>query len=83
MDKLSIVLTLTPGLTGALLFGYVAILVRLSPITGYLLASVAVGPFTPGVVADRAVAEQFAEIGFILLLFGQPLPTAIPVGAAF
>jgi len=70
MNELSILLTLAIGLTGALLFGYIAILVRLSPIIGYLLAGVAVGPFTPGVVADRAVAEQFAEIGVILLLFG-------------
>lgn len=43
---------------------------RLSPIIGYLLAGVLVGPFTPGFVANRAVAEQFAEIGVILLLFG-------------
>jgi CPA2 family monovalent cation:H+ antiporter-2 len=40
-----------------------------SPIVGYLLAGIVVGPFTPGFVADRAVAEQFAEIGVILLLF--------------
>ncbi|HSQ91003.1 MAG TPA: cation:proton antiporter, partial [Nitrospiraceae bacterium] len=70
MNELSILLTLAIGLTGALLFGYVAIFVRLSPIIGYLLAGIAVGPFTPGVVADRAISEQFAEIGVILLLFG-------------
>jgi CPA2 family monovalent cation:H+ antiporter-2 len=70
MNELSILLTLAIGLTGALLFGYIAILVRLSPIIGYLLAGIAIGPFTPGIVADRVVAEQFAEIGVILLLFG-------------
>lgn len=70
MNELSILLTLAIGLTGALLFGYIAIFLRLSPIIGYLLAGIAVGPFTPGVVADRGVAEQFAEIGVILLLFG-------------
>ncbi|HMA93611.1 MAG TPA: cation:proton antiporter, partial [Polyangiaceae bacterium] len=40
------------------------------PIVGYLLAGILAGPFTPGFVADGAVAEQFAEIGVILLLFG-------------
>jgi CPA2 family monovalent cation:H+ antiporter-2 len=40
---------------------------------GYILAGIAVGPFTPDFVADRAVAGQFAEIGVILLLFGVGL----------
>src|ERR1041385_7117673 len=55
---------------GALLFGYIAVRLNISPIIGYLLAGVAIGPFTPGVVADHKVAEQFAEIGVLLLLFG-------------
>jgi CPA2 family monovalent cation:H+ antiporter-2 len=50
--------------------GYLAHRLKLSPIIGYLLAGVAVGPFTPGYVANRPIAEQFAEIGVILLLFG-------------
>jgi CPA2 family monovalent cation:H+ antiporter-2 len=70
MHDLSVLVTFAVGLTGALLFGYVAARLNVSPIIGYLLAGVAVGPFTPGVVADRGVAEQFAEIGVILLLFG-------------
>lgn len=70
MHDLSVLITFAVGLTGALLFGYIAVRLKVSPIIGYLLAGVAVGPFTPGVVADRAVAEQFAEIGVILLLFG-------------
>src|SRR5436190_21564263 len=45
----------------------------LSPIVGYLLAGIAVGPHTPGFVADQALAEQFAEIGVILLMFGVGL----------
>ena len=57
-------------LTGVLIFGYLALRLKLSPIIGYLLAGIAVGPFTPGIVADHKVAEQFAEIGVILLLFG-------------
>ena len=46
---------------------------HLSPIVGYLLAGVAVGPFTPGFVADLGLAEQLAEIGVILLMFGVGL----------
>jgi monovalent cation:H+ antiporter-2, CPA2 family len=63
-------MTFAGGLTFALVLGYLAHRLKLSPIVGYLLAGVLVGPFTPGFVADRAVAEQFAEIGVILLLFG-------------
>lgn len=70
MHDLSILLTFAGGLVGALLLGYLAHRLKLSPIVGYLVAGVVVGPFTPGFVADRAVAEQFAEIGVILLLFG-------------
>lgn len=71
MHDLSVLITFAVGLTGALLFGYIAVRLKVSPIIGYLLAGVAVGPFTPGVVVNHAVAEQFAEIGVILLLFGS------------
>ncbi|HVH40865.1 MAG TPA: cation:proton antiporter [Labilithrix sp.] len=70
MNELNVLLTFTGGLAAALLLGFVANRLRLSPIVGYLIAGIAVGPFTPGYVADRHVAEQFAEIGVILLLFG-------------
>ena len=70
MHDLSVLITFAVGLAGALLFGYIAVRLKVSPIIGYLLAGVAVGPFTPGVVVNRAVADQFAEIGVILLLFG-------------
>jgi CPA2 family monovalent cation:H+ antiporter-2 len=70
MHDLSVLITFAVGLTGALLFGYIAVRLKVSPIIGYLLAGVAVGPFTPGVVVNHAVAQQFAEIGVILLLFG-------------
>ncbi len=73
MEELSVLLTFAVGLAGALVFGYIALRLNLSPIIGYLLAGIAVGPFTPGVVVNRAVAEQFAEIGVILLLFGVGL----------
>ncbi len=70
MHDLGILMTFVGGLAFALALGFVAHRLRLSPIIGYLLAGVLVGPFTPGFVADRAVADQLAEIGVILLLFG-------------
>lgn len=70
MSELSVLTTFTGGLTAALLLGFLAHKLKLSPIVGYLLAGIVVGPFTPGFVADRVAAEQFAEIGVILLLFG-------------
>jgi Kef-type K+ transport system membrane component KefB len=70
MDELSVLITFAVGLAGALIFGYVALRVKLSPIIGYLLGGIVVGPFTPGIFINRAIAEQFAEIGVILLLFG-------------
>jgi K+:H+ antiporter len=70
---LSLILTLTGGLTSALVLGLITQRLRLSPIVGYLLAGVLVGPFTPGFVADPHIAEQFAELGVILLMFGVGL----------
>jgi monovalent cation:H+ antiporter-2, CPA2 family len=58
------------GLVYALVGGYIASRVGLPPLLGYLLAGVAVGPFTPGFVADAKLAPQLAEIGVILLMFG-------------
>jgi CPA2 family monovalent cation:H+ antiporter-2 len=71
--ELDLLSTLTGGLAAALIFGYVTHRLGLSPIVGYLLAGVAVGPNTPGFVADRHLAEQLAEVGIILLMFGVGL----------
>lgn len=68
--NIELILTLTSGLAAALVFGYLTERIRLSPIVGYLLAGIAIGPFTPGYVANAAIAEQFAEVGVILLMFG-------------
>lgn len=70
---LDLILTLTVGLGVALLLGFVTERLRLSPIVGYLLAGVVVGPFTPGFVAHGALSTQLAELGVILLLFGVGL----------
>jgi len=61
------------GLGLAFVFGTIANRLKLSPIAGYLLAGVVIGPFTPGFVADRSLTLQLAEIGVILLMFGVGL----------
>src|SRR5262245_28786789 len=73
MHDVDLILTLTGGLAAALVCGYLALRLGLSPIVGYLLAGFLVGPNTPGFVADRAIADQFAEVGVILLMFGVGL----------
>ena len=62
--------TVTIALGAAFLAGFVARKLRLPPLVGYLAAGIALGPFTPGIVADRQIAAEVAEIGVILLLFG-------------
>ena len=61
------------GLGLAFVLGALANRLRLSPLVGYLLAGVLVGPFTPGFVADQEIANQLAEIGVMLLMFGVGL----------
>jgi CPA2 family monovalent cation:H+ antiporter-2 len=69
----TLILTLTGGLGAALVLGYLTQRLGLSPIVGYLLAGTLVGPHTPGFVANSALAEELAEIGVILLMFGVGL----------
>jgi monovalent cation:H+ antiporter-2, CPA2 family len=73
MHTYELILTLTGGLVGALVGGYVTHRLKLSPIVGYLLAGLVVGPYTPGFVANHVLAEQLAEVGVILLMFGVGL----------
>src|SRR3954470_10496670 len=73
MHENQLILTLACGLAAALALGYVTHRLGLSPIVGYLLAGIAVGPNTPGFVADRHLAGQLAEVGVILLMFGVGL----------
>src|SRR5580700_3939070 len=68
-----LILTLTGALTAAVILGFITEKLKLSPIVGYLLAGIAVGPFTPGFVANHELASQCAEIGVILLMFGVGL----------
>jgi CPA2 family monovalent cation:H+ antiporter-2 len=73
MHAYDLILTLAAGLSFALLFGYITHRIGLSPIVGYLLAGALLGPGTPGIVIDITIAEQLAEVGVILLMFGVGL----------
>lgn len=72
-----LIANVTLALMLAFLGGFLASRLRLPPIVGYLLAGIAVGPFTPGFVADVDLAAQLAEIGVILLMFGAGIHFAL------
>ncbi|MBK1685897.1 cation:proton antiporter domain-containing protein [Rubrivivax gelatinosus] len=69
----SLIATIAAGFGLALVFGYLAARLKMPPLVGYLLAGIAIGPATPGFVADVALAGQLAEIGVMLLMFGVGL----------
>ncbi len=71
--NVSLITTLAAGFGLALLFGFLAERVRIPALVGYLLAGIAIGPGTPGFVADIAIASQLAEVGVMLLMFGVGL----------
>src|SRR4051812_13356452 len=69
----SLVPTIVIGIVLAFAFGAIAHRLKASPLVGYLLAGVVIGPFTPGFVADQTIANELSEIGIILLMFGVGL----------
>lgn len=73
----SLITTLAAGFGLALLLGFLATKAKLPPLVGYLVAGVLIGPATPGFVADMALAQQLAELGVILLMFGVGLHFSI------
>src|SRR3954467_13388923 len=73
MHDLPLITTIAAAFTAAWVLGLVTQWLRLSPIVGYLLAGIAIGPHTPGFVGDVHLAAQLAEIGVILLMFGVGL----------
>lgn len=73
MEGHALITTLVGAIALSFLFGFIAQKLKVSPLIGYLLAGVAVGPFTPGFVGDIEIALEFAEIGVILLMFGVGL----------
>jgi monovalent cation:H+ antiporter-2, CPA2 family len=68
-----LIATIVTGLALAFVFGAIANRLRIPPLAGYLLAGIVVGPYTPGIVADQSLANELAEIGVILLMFGVGL----------
>ena len=68
-----LIATVAMGFVLAFVFGFAADRLRLPPLVGYLLAGIAVGPFSPGFVADAGIAGQLSEMGVILLMFGVGL----------
>jgi len=68
-----LIATIVVGLVAAFFMGAIAHRLRVSPVAGYLFAGVLVGPFTPGFVADISLANELAELGVILLMFGVGL----------
>ena len=77
MHNTPLITTLVFGLGAAFVLGALAQRIRVSPIVGYLLAGVVVGPATPGLAADPEIAAELAEIGVILLMFGVGLHFSI------
>jgi len=73
VHDLPLIATIAAAFTAAWLLGLLTQWLKLSPIVGYLLAGVLIGPHTPGFVADVQIAQQLAEVGVILLMFGVGL----------
>jgi CPA2 family monovalent cation:H+ antiporter-2 len=67
--ELQLIFNVTVALTIALAGGLLANALRQSPIIGYLVAGVLIGPFTPGFVGDREKIASVAEVGVIFLMF--------------
>ena len=73
ITDLPLLTTLAGGLAAAWVLGLATNRIGLSPIVGYLLGGVLIGPYTPGFVGDEKIALQLAEIGVILMMFGVGL----------
>lgn len=69
----SLIALLAAGFGLAMIFGYFASLLKMPPLVGYLLAGIVIGPGTPGFVGDLSLAQQLAEVGVMLLMFGVGL----------
>ncbi len=73
LQETALIATLVIGLVMAFGLGLAALRLRLSPLVGYLLAGMAVGPFTAELVGDDSLAVQLGDIGLVLLMFGVGL----------
>ena len=73
MHEVPLLINITLALVVAFCGGLIARRIGLPTIVGYLLAGIAIGPFTPGFVGDVATIQQLAELGVIFLMFGVGL----------
>lgn len=73
LHSVPLIATIATALGLALVLGFLAVRLKLPALVGYLLAGIIIGPFTPGIIADIKIAEQLAEIGVMLLMFGVGL----------
>jgi CPA2 family monovalent cation:H+ antiporter-2 len=73
MHDVPLLINITLALIVAFLGGVIARRIGLPTIVGYLLAGIAIGPFTPGFVGDIETIQQLAELGVIFLMFGVGL----------
>lgn len=71
--NVALITTIAAGFGLALIFGFIAERLKTPALVGYLLAGIAIGPSTPGFVADIGIASQLSEIGVMLLMFGVGL----------
>jgi CPA2 family monovalent cation:H+ antiporter-2 len=73
MHEVSLLINIAIALVVAFIGGLIARRLNLPTIVGYLLAGIAIGPFTPGFVGDVETISQLAELGVIFLMFGVGL----------
>jgi CPA2 family monovalent cation:H+ antiporter-2 len=75
--SVSLISTIAAAFALALVFGFLAVRLKLPALLGYLVAGVVLGPFTPGFTADVNLTQQLAEIGVMLLMFGVGLHLSV------
>ncbi|HEV7500506.1 MAG TPA: cation:proton antiporter, partial [Vicinamibacteria bacterium] len=73
MHEIPLLINIGVALAAALVGGLLARRVRVPPLVGYLVAGMAIGPFTPGFVGDASTIGQLAELGVVFLMFGVGL----------
>ena len=73
MHEVTLLINIAVALVVAFIGGVIARRIGLPTIAGYLLAGIAIGPFTPGFVGDTETISQLAELGVLFLMFGVGL----------
>src|SRR5690349_18088658 len=73
MHEITLLINIAVALVVAFMGGLLARRIGLPTIVGYLIAGIAIGPFTPGFVGDTTMIGQLAELGVIFLMFGVGL----------